>query len=384
MEDKRKHEVLLDSIRGCLFGGAFGDALGYPVEFMNYDKIKYEYGEDGITEFDLRNSEKALISDDTQMTLFTANGILYGHTRSCLRGIAGPLSGYVFKAYEQWYQTQINASYLNKTSSEFWIFNIDEFHNSRAPGNSCMSAIANSNGLGTILNPVNDSKGCGGAMRVAPIGCFSAAGHLGDEYDASMESANVAALTHGHPLGYISAAFVGCMVCLIIKNKIIDDNHSLYSIVNMTLNVIRTQFGDNQYFNELRDIINKAVNLSKSTIDDIDAITSIGEGWVAEEAIAIALYSVLKHSSDFNKAIICAVNHSGDSDSTGSIAGNILGAHIGLSAIDPTSDRVLQIEAYNIIFEIAQDLVDGCQMTEYGTYNDVKWNAKYITGKYGK
>ena len=79
--------------RGCLIGGAAGDALGYPVEFMSLASIKEKYGKTGIVEYELHDGT-ALISDDTQMTLFTATGILLGETRGCVRGLAGPPWGY--------------------------------------------------------------------------------------------------------------------------------------------------------------------------------------------------------------------------------------------------------------------------------------------------
>ena len=77
-------------IRGSLIGGAAGDALGYAVEFDSYHRIIDKYGEQGITEYELTNGI-AQISDDTQMTLFTANGMLMGLTsqiscqEQCLR-----------------------------------------------------------------------------------------------------------------------------------------------------------------------------------------------------------------------------------------------------------------------------------------------------------
>ncbi len=95
-----------DRIRGSLMAGAAGDALGYTVEFMSRNSILAQYGNRGITEFDLDNEGKALISDDTQMTLFTANGMLMGVTRGCMRGIGGNPEDYVEGAYLDWYYTQ--------------------------------------------------------------------------------------------------------------------------------------------------------------------------------------------------------------------------------------------------------------------------------------
>ena len=68
--DKNKQ---LDKVRGSLIGGAVGDALGYPVEFIySYMDIKKRYGESGITRMDTTQwwlleggvDGKAWISDD--------------------------------------------------------------------------------------------------------------------------------------------------------------------------------------------------------------------------------------------------------------------------------------------------------------------------------
>ena len=105
LERVKETEVNLDRIRGSLVGGAIGDALGYAVEFLQEDQIFRKYGCEGITEYDLVNG-KALISDDTQMTLFTANGILVGDTRLSMRGIGGDPKAYVPNAYLDWLKTQ--------------------------------------------------------------------------------------------------------------------------------------------------------------------------------------------------------------------------------------------------------------------------------------
>lgn len=107
MKEKEKN---LDRIRGSLWGGAIGDALGYPVEFLSENQIFLKYGEDGITEYDYCEKKgKALISDDTQMTLFTADGILVGETRLKMRGIGGIPHDYVGFSYKDWLCTQENS-----------------------------------------------------------------------------------------------------------------------------------------------------------------------------------------------------------------------------------------------------------------------------------
>ena len=381
LSEKEKNQILLDLVSGCIFGGAIGDALGYPVEFMKYKNIINEYGDEGITEFDLRHSGKAEISDDTQMTLYTANALLYGETRGALRGIAGPMSGYIFAAYQNWYYSQIGKD-IPKIGRNSWIYNYEVLRESRAPGNTCLSAIAASGGSRSPENEINNSKGCGGVMRVAPIGCYYA--KYGKTFLAAKVGAEAAALTHGHPLGYITAAFLSCLVCEIIKDKFAERITDLLDLVNETLEIIREMYGEKPHYNEFEDIIKKAIALSGEIHEDADAISKLGEGWVAEEALAIAVYSALKYKDRFRKGVICAVNHNGDSDSTGAIAGNILGAYLGLSAIDTDGSIINKLEAYDVMYEISQDLVKGCEMSEFGKYEDVKWLSKYVYCNYGE
>ena len=99
-EHSIKAEELKDRILGCMVGGAVGDALGYPIEFKSWYDIEYDYGHRGITRYKLAPNGKALISDDTQMALFTASGLLLGMTRGYTRGIMGRLDTYCEKTYQ--------------------------------------------------------------------------------------------------------------------------------------------------------------------------------------------------------------------------------------------------------------------------------------------
>lgn len=97
---------LLNNIQGCLVGGAIGDALGYPVEFESLKNIQSRFGIKGISRYELdKKTGEALISSDTQMMLFTANGLLAGLTRLCTRGIGTELELYTSFAYQDWYST---------------------------------------------------------------------------------------------------------------------------------------------------------------------------------------------------------------------------------------------------------------------------------------
>ena len=126
----------------------------------------------------------------------------------------------------------------------------------------------------------------------------------------------------------------------------------------------------------------RALILGGNDLTDIENIRKLGEGWVGEEALAIAVYSVARHIDSFSDTIIAAVNHDGDSDSTGSIAGNIMGAIVGYENIP--SNYKEHLELHNVILEIADDLHQGCIISEYApidTPEKIQWYERYCMMK---
>ena len=362
----------LNKFKGCLIGGAVGDALGYAVEFLPAVSIFQKYGEKGITEYELHHGA-AEISDDTQMTLFTATGLLVGTTRGMTRGIMGDYAEcYIAYSYRDWYRTQTEKYPLPEEYHYSWLVNVPEMFNRRAPGNTCLSALAQG-GNGTLENPLNHSKGCGGIMRVAPIGLyFCDKRHDPEEID--IIGAKAAVLTHGHELGYIPAAM---LVHIILK--ISEYGDTILEATKDAMCMMPVIFHNAKHMNELLTLIQKAIALTEENTDDLDAIRQLGEGWVAEETLAIAVYCALKYSNDFEKGIIAAVNHDGDSDSTGAVAGNILGAALGFDAIP--QKYLNNLELKDIILEIAEDLHHDCKIAEYGP-RDKLWESKYVAMAY--
>lgn len=350
----------LNRFKGCLIGGAVGDALGYAVEFMPASAIFKKYGASGITEYELHRGV-AEISDDTQMTLFTAAGLLHGTASGAARGIMGDYSTYIAFSYRDWYRTQTERYPLSEGTRCSWLVDLPEMFSRRAPGNTCMSALAQG-GNGTIEKPLNHSKGCGGVMRVAPIGLYFCERMCRPE-EIDMLGARAAALTHGHELGYIPAAMLTHILL-----RIAEDGDSVLSAVQDAMRAMPKVFPEAKHMDGLLALIQKAVELSGQELHDLDAIRQLGEGWVADEALAIAVYCALKYADDFEKGIIASVNHSGDSDSTGAITGNILGAALGLKEIP--KKFLDKLELKDVILKIAEDLhSDRPAVKTYGSSN---------------
>ena len=347
---------LQDRIRGSLIGGAAGDALGYPVEFYySLKEIQNHYGPAGITRLDVKRHRagdgKAVVSDDTQMTLFTANGLLNA-AKSGVPAIEG-----ISNAYVEWYFTQTGKK--SPRFQECWIASIPELNVRRAPGTTCMSALADVS-MGRI--PENNSKGCGGVMRIAPIPLYAVvpkdSGKPGISVDdASLLAGEAARITHKHPLGFIPAA----LEAYIIYRLALDETPTRESFLNHiregleALPRLYPQYPEK--VSELDRLIRIAVDYASNRERDVDNIESLGGGWVGDEALAIALYCALKHFDSFEKALIAAVNHAGDSDSTGAVCGNILGAAIGYEAI-PSFFKT-DLEMHDLILQLADDLFRG-------------------------
>ena len=374
----------IDKYRGCLLGGAAGDALGYAIEFDREEAIAARYGSHGIRDYQLDERGLAPFSDDTQMTLYTANSLLCSlaalsaHTSSGAptaidaqassgaptssdapalapatlpspAALAAYAPAQMAQFYVEWMYTQVSPYPLAEPKA--WISSLPELFASRAPGVTCMNACeAMANGA----KAVNNSKGCGGIMRMAPVGLINTCPSFSG-VELQCLGAQLAELTHCHELGWMPAGVFAHIVSLLAR----DEASSVREAATQALNTLPEAFPNAHYLGQLQELLRYTLRLADSDIPDLEAIHALGEGWVAEEALAIGLLCSLRHEDDFAGAITSAVNHGGDSDSTGAIAGNIVGAHLGLAGIPR---RYLEhLELRDTISKIADDLFTGPQ-----------------------
>ena len=135
-------------------------------------------------------------------------------------------------------------------------------------------------------------------------------------------------------------------------------------------------FEEDPHLPKLVEVIDRAVELSENNLSDLDNIHQLGEGWVAEETLGISLYCALRHQDDFSAGIIAAVNHNGDSDSTGAVTGNILGALLGYAAIDEKWKKNLELA--DVILEMADDLYLAAQAQGKEPFHTRAWKKKYV------
>ncbi|MER5644353.1 ADP-ribosylglycohydrolase family protein [Streptosporangium sp. NPDC002524] len=379
-----------DRVRGCLLGGALGDALGAPVEFESIKRIRGRHGPEGVTGLvpDWRG-KIGLITDDTQMTLFTVEGLIRGGDVAAVR-----------RAYLRWLDTQHHrsplpaspvspASVVNDSPAahparasspaannrpayddpapassgndlirtgllreQEWLYS------QRAPGNACLSGLRGSRAFVPAPfgepGPVNpNSKGCGTVMRSAPFGL----GARGPRHAFDL-AAECAQITHGHPTGYLAAGAFAAIVHFLAGNGPVEANGSskpdrtVAQAVRKGMDLLATYPSHEETSLALRE----AVSLAAEGGPSPERVEALGGAWVAEEALAIAVYCALTYPApgDVGRALLLSVNHSGDSDSTGAVCGNLLGTLHGEAALP--AGWLAHLEGRDTITELADDL----------------------------
>jgi ADP-ribosylglycohydrolase len=303
---------------------------------MSIEQVHARYGKSGITGMVAGSWPAGTITDDTQMTLFTADGLLRAWVRGALRGIHHPPS-VVDQAYARWLHTQGERSVRwPDTRLDGWLIGLPELEARRSPGSTCLAALQTDR-PGTIEQPITDSKGCGGVMRVAPVGLLAPAER------AFRLGAEIAALTHGHPSGYLSAGFLAATVARLREG----------AALGRSLDLATDELRGQRDHEETLGSIEAARELANNGTPSPARIATLGGGWTGDEALAIAIYAVLATDS-LRDALLVAVNHSGDSDSTGAVAGNLGGALYGERGIP--EEWLAQLELRSAITQVADDL----------------------------
>ncbi|GLW89911.1 hypothetical protein Aglo03_07270 [Actinokineospora globicatena] len=307
--------LAMDRVAGSLYGLAFGDALARPTEFLTVAKIEEWYGPTGPSDLE---GDPALVTDDTQMALAVAWS---------LRDIA---PNYTAAALEP----RLRERFVE------WAYSPD---NNRAPGNTCMRACAGLRaGLPWGEATVVSSKGCGANMRVTPIGLIP---DLPYEHLAGMSQLQ-AAMTHGHPTALAASELTALATRLLIDGMQLADipttllhrcalRREVY-LHDWLGSLWQTASTPSAFITQGWDECAAALHRLQEALthpdDNTDACLATGEGWIAEEALATALYCAIRHHDNPVTAITRAARTSGDSDSIAALAGAFLGATHGLAA----------------------------------------------------
>ncbi|MDR7302463.1 ADP-ribosylglycohydrolase family protein [Haloactinomyces albus] len=341
---------LTERVLGCFLGGALGDALGADLAVSTAEEITERFGPNGPTGLHEAYGVHGAITDDTQMTLFTAEGLIRAGIARRTLGREDPLPE-IQLAYQRWLHTQgveweaaAGPLHAECPEPDGWLVRVPGLFVTRAPGKTVFRSLerfGRGYGQGSPSDPVNDSKGCGGAMRAAPAALWSS-----DPAEVFELAAHTAALTHGHPSGYLSAGAFAVIVQQAVLGRGLDDG------VWLALQVLETWEGHE----ETSKALAMAVDLAAYGVPTPQQIAeTLGGGWVGEQALAIAVCATLAAGDDVELALRTAVHHSGDSDSTGAICGNIIGALIGIAGL-PVA-WLAELELRDVVEQVAMDCV---------------------------
>lgn len=323
--------------RGCLLGGAIGDALGAAVNSLSLGQIRKCYGPNGIREFSPTFGRLGAITAHTQLIMFTVEGIIRANIRGKAKGICDPVA-VAYHALLRWMLTQkepMSPRIGLPEPLDGWLYKVAELHTKRDPSKTVREALREPFDWSENARPVNDSKGSGAAVRFVAVGLT--------DWQPYQYTPRFAALTHGHPTAKVTAGFVADLAAHLAR----------CSNVREALERSKKTLREQPEHAELLGAIEKAETFSTTMPMNAETVERLGKGWACDEAVSIAVYCLLS-ASDFESGVRLAVNHGGDSDATGSIAGSLLGVLYGDRAIP--ARWLGDLELHEEIETLANDL----------------------------
>ncbi len=362
-----------DRLTGCLMGGAIGDALGAPVEGLGLDQIHERYGPRGLTEYAEGSYGVGAITDETQLTLRTADALIRASLRARAKGIGGAAVGIVQSAYLGWARIHGEGDVSDAPAAAAPggaplgpPRAPDPMDSPRGYGAATVAALREAGArrkpglpLGTVDKPINNSKGCAAVVPVAPCGFGS------DKAENAFDLAGrVAALTHGHRTAHLAAGVFAATVWGLVRG----------GEMAASLESARILLEDHSGHDEVSRALDAAVNTASRGVPTSRDLAGLGDGWTSEEALAVAVCVALRAEDLSSPAttpdpdpgrphrgipevgrygLRLAVNHSGDSDSLGSLCGNLIGARYGVHAFPGNWQSRLEVRGR--VIELAAD-----------------------------
>ncbi|WP_342775257.1 ADP-ribosylglycohydrolase family protein [Nocardia yunnanensis] len=361
-----------DTVLGCLFGGAVGDALGAPIETMLLPNIQQRYGIAGVT--GEGNGYRGRISDETQLALFTMEALIRG---ARLRE-GGKTVGLIQENLLVWLRGQGQGQVPEQpVPLQSGLTGYPELMTNRGPTQTTISAMRRvaarqrpSIPLGTRDHPINDSKGCAAVVRSAPCGFSPSAEH------AFELACDAAALTHGNPGGWLPAGAFAAMIFALGRGQ----------DVRAAADQARVLLIRHRDHEETTAALDRAVRLADAVafrgrpLPLPGLLEPLGTGVIGSEALALGVCAAVcaenvggAPEQIFRNGVLLAVNHSGDSDSTGAVCGALLGTRLGVGAIPkPWRDR---LDAASAIERLAADFLREFRSAAQQSGNTVPWSV---------
>lgn len=349
--------------RGCLLGLAVGDAMGIAVDKKSLAEIYEDYGPNGLLGYDLTNGN-AEVSSYTQIAAFTGNGILLGVARG-----KEDLLPYITVALREWARNQ--NFHRDPEVSRCWVAKPKclRLHNNR---DARMLDALRPQTLGAPDAPTNQNNTPGVLTEAIPLALF-AYGHQMREADLAALAVSTAALTHGHPETFLSAAVLA--VCLL--KLLSQPDLSVEDSIRHALQTVQAQYGIafSTAADRLAARIERAISMALDDRFDIRVEMERLACSTAADCLAGSVYACATSLGDFDTALITAVNHSGASAAVGAVTGALMGAKLGADALPEfyLESLVCAPELEILSADLLQSKVTS------GLFDDA-WDHKYIQG----
>ncbi|MQY19964.1 ADP-ribosylglycohydrolase family protein [Nocardia macrotermitis] len=358
----------LPIVYGCLLGGAIGDAVGVPLESLSLGQIRQKHGSPGVPYRTLQvpyalvpgtpqfgRDFDGRISEETQLALLTTEALLRVMTgfppRDITAAVPRKATGIAQETYIAWLAAQGETMPGEPVASGF-LAGRAPFTDRRGTSRTVIEAMHRAASrqrpdqpLGTTTQPVNNSKGSAAVVRVAACG-------FTDRVETAFHSGcEIAALTHGHPSAWLAAGTFAAVI------------HGLYSRLNLRESLYQAQLELNRRagHEEVAAALAAAIALAGRGSPTAEAVESLGRGWTAPEALAIAVYAALSaeaigrgpSTEILEFGLRLAVNHSGDSDATGALCGSLLGARFGVQCVPDV--WAFNSEVNDLVYTLSRD-----------------------------
>ncbi len=324
-------------VRGALLGGALGDALGAPVASLTLEKIRAEHGAEGVTAFAPVYDRRGAVTAATQLTLFTVDGLIRAQVRRDTGAWHPPTD--LNRAYRRWAITQRDWGPDERRTEDGWLAREEWLYARRGPARACLLGFGDER-LGTLEAPQNpQEQGAEAAVRSAPFGLL-----VGWEPQLVMQLAMECAVqSHGHPVAYLAAGAHALLVHTLARGETLD------AAVQRTLALLSARPGHEP----VTDALQHALGAVRQGLPSASRVEELAADGAAEGTLAAAVYCALV-GDDIRHGLCLAVNQGVvDSAQCGALAGALLGALHGETALPPA--WVAEIEGRATLLEMADD-----------------------------
>lgn len=350
---------ILSKIQGCLMGIVIGDAMGAPCEVCSYEEIQ-KATKGGIRGFQSLNGfQRRLdellpfrVGDTTDDWAFSkalvesliANKGEYNHLDCACRFVEVYRSGVVGTGRTTRESLAIVGNFLDSLSDE-------ELANYKQMSNQDLDTKFHN-----LINRPQYGTGAGVAMRIAPLAILNQNQNVSSLYSLIRLNGSI---THLNKTASDSA----CLVGYIIRDVLCRDTNETHFKCGYLLSLLDETGAIIEGLYSREQPLYKELLFVQKNIEDLASLRvrfcTGKKAFTAVNAVAFSVAVFIRNMDNFREGILEVVNAGGDTDTTASMAGAMLGAYNGLEGIpqewrefSPEFEEAVRLgeELYNVIF----------------------------------